>query len=235
MPVIRIVLIFIWTGLMVPLSIILRVIFFNHRIPLVMARNQWGKVILWIAGLKMNVSGKEDLDFSKPRIYVANHSSYMDIPCLFAGLPVNLYFIAKAEVKKIPFVGIFMMATKMIFLDRTSRQKSIKSMNSAGELIKRGKSVLVFPEGTRSRTGELQNFKKGVFMLAYNSGLSVVPVHLEGTNHVMPSDALVVKPGRVQMTIGQSIDSSDFNSIQEFMDHTKAAMVVLKENNEKKG
>ena len=80
-----------------------------------MARNHWGKTILWIAGLKMTVEGVNKLDFSEPRIYVANHSSYMDIPCLFAGLPVNLYFIAKAEVKKIPFVGVFMMATKMIF------------------------------------------------------------------------------------------------------------------------
>ena len=131
MPVIRIVLIFIWTGLMVPLSLILRVIFLNHKIPLIMARNHWGKVILWIAGLKLSVKGQSELDFSQPRIYVANHSSYMDIPCLFAGLPVNLYFIAKAEVKKIPFVGVFMMATRMIFLDRSSRQKSINSMNSA--------------------------------------------------------------------------------------------------------
>ncbi|MDW3194170.1 MAG: lysophospholipid acyltransferase family protein [Cytophagales bacterium] len=194
-----------------------------------MARNQWGKVILWIAGLKLSIKGQSELDFSQPRIYVANHSSYMDIPCLFAGLPVNLYFIAKAEVKKIPFVGIFMMATKMIFLDRGSRQKSINSMNSAGELIKKGKSVLVFPEGTRSRTGSLQTFKKGAFMLAYNSGLSVVPVHLEGTNHVMPSDSLSIKPGKVQMTIGTPISSSDFSDVQSFMDSTKASMLALKE------
>lgn len=194
-----------------------------------MARNHWGKMILWIAGLKMSVKGKHELDFGEPRIYVANHSSYMDIPCLFAGLPVNLYFIAKAEVKKIPFVGLFMMATRMIFLDRTSRQQSIKSMNSAGELIKKGKSVLVFPEGTRSRTGALKNFKKGVFMLAYNSGLSVVPIHLEGTNHVMPSDSWTVKPGQVKMTIGQPICSSDFSDIHSFMDHTKESMLALKD------
>lgn len=194
-----------------------------------MARNHWGKMILWIAGLKMSVKGQHKLDFGEPRIYVANHSSYMDIPCLFAGLPVNLYFIAKAEVKKIPFVGLFMMATRMIFLDRTSRQQSIKSMNSAGELIKKGKSVLVFPEGTRSRTGALKNFKKGVFMLAYNSGLSVVPVHLEGTNHVMPSNSWMVKPGQVKMTIGQPICSSDFSDIHSFMDHTKESMLALKD------
>ncbi len=227
MPVVRIIFIFIWTGLMVPLSLILRVIFLNHSIPLVMARNHWGKMILWIAGLKMTVKGKADLDFNEPRIYVANHFSYMDIPCLFTGLPVNLYFIAKAEVKKIPFVGFFMMATKMIFLDRSSRQKSISSMNSAGELIKNGKSVLVFPEGTRSRTGVIQNFKKGVFTLAFNSGLSVVPIHIEGTNRVMPSNSWKVRPGKVQMTMGQPICSSDFSDIQSFMDHTKASMLSL--------
>ena len=192
-----------------------------------MARNHWGKVILWIAGLKLSVKGRTELDFSVPRIYVANHSSYMDIPCLFAGLPVNLYFIAKAEVKKIPFVGVFMMATKMIFLDKASRQKSIKNMNNAGELIKKGKSVLVFPEGTRSRNGKLQNFKKGVFMLAYNSGLSVVPVYLKGTNQVMPSDALRVKPGLVQMTIGQPINSAEFSDIQLFIDHTREEMLTM--------
>lgn len=192
-----------------------------------MARNQWGKVILWISGLKLRVRGHEQLDFSKPRIYIANHSSYMDIPCLFAGLPVNLYFIAKSEVKKIPFVGIFMMATRMIFLDRTSRQKSIKSMNDAGDLIKKGKSVLVFPEGTRSRTGTIQTFKKGAFMLAYNANLSIVPILLEGTNKVMPSDSLKVKPGKVLMTVGQPIDSNNFSDASSFMAHAKASMMSL--------
>lgn len=227
MPFLRIVFIFIWTGLMVPLSLILRVLFFNHKIPLIMARHHWGKMILWFSGLKMSIHGVEKLDFSEPRIYVANHSSYMDIPCLFVGLPVNLYFIAKEEVKKIPFVGLFMMATKMIFLNRKNRQKAISSMNSAAELIKKGKSVLVFPEGTRSRDGSVKSFKKGVFALAYNNGLPVVPVLLEGANQVMPADSWLVRPGKVKMSIGQPICGNDYSSLDAFTQGTRESMIAL--------
>lgn len=195
-----------------------------------MARNHWGKGILWISGLKMNIDGADQLDFSPPRIYVANHSSYMDIPCLFVGLPVNLYFIAKAEVKKIPFVGLFMMATRMIFVDRKNRMKAVSSMNSAAELIKKGKSVLVFPEGTRSRDGSVKSFKKGVFVLAYNAGLPVVPVLLEGTNQVMAPDSLMVTPGQVQMTIGQPVMGNDHSSPEAFMNSTREAMIDLKKD-----
>ncbi len=224
---IRTIFIFLWTGILVPLSLVISKLTSDHRIPLRMARSPWGKGVLFLSGLKLQVQGLDRLDVNQPHIYVSNHSSYMDIPCLFAGLPIDLYFIAKSQVKKIPFVGFFMKATQMIFIDQTTRQKAIESMNEAGELIRKGKSVLVFPEGTRSAGNEIRSFKKGVFALAKNAGIPVVPLALRGTHDRMPSGSLSIKPGQVQLSIGDPILAEDFDNLQDFMSSARTKMMEL--------
>jgi len=223
----RIFAIFLWTGVMVPWSLIVSKIRGDHRIPLRMARSPWGKGVLFLSGLKLAVRGLEQFDSSEPRIYIANHSSYLDIPCLFAALPVNLYFIAKEEVKKIPFVGFFMKATQMIFIDRSSRQAAIDSMNEAGDLIKKGRSVLVFPEGSRKGGQDVHPFKKGAFVLARQAGIPVVPVALTGTNQLMPSGSLSIKPGSVTLQVGQPIHGADYETVQDFMHSVRRQIVSL--------
>lgn len=224
----RVILIFIWTGLMVPLSLILRVVFANHTIPLIMARNQWGKVVLWLAGVRLIVSGVNKIAFGEPRIYIANHSSYLDIPCLFVALPINLYFIAKAEVKKIPFVGFFMKATKMIFLDRSGGKTAIESMNKSADLIKAGKSVLVFPEGTRSLDGEIKSFKKGAFVLARNANIPVVPIGLKGAELALPPDSFVIRPHKVVLEVGAPILGENFDNVESFIEEVRNQTILLR-------
>lgn len=141
-----------------------------------MARNQWAPGILWICGVRMKVYGLENLDHTQPYVFVANHQSYLDIPYLFRATPMNLYFIAKKELKKIPFLGWYMMATGMIFIDRSNRAKSIASLEKSATLVHDGKSVLLFPEGTRSKGGYLSAFKKGPFMLASKADVPIAPV-----------------------------------------------------------
>ncbi len=185
---------------MITSSILLMLVTFNRRLPVAMARNQWAPGILWICGVKLKVTGLENLDTSQPYVFVANHQSYLDIPFLFNAIPINLYFIAKKEIKWIPFIGWYMMATGMIFIDRSNRIKSIASLNKSAKLVHDGKSVLLFPEGTRSRDGYLADFKKGPFKLAEKAQVPVVPVGIMEDGHSfelnkMKSTKVVVNVG----------------------------------------
>lgn len=141
-----------------------------------MARTMWAPVILWVCGVKLKVSGLENVNVDHSYVLVSNHQSFLDIPVLFRALIINLYFVAKKELKKIPFLGWYMMATGMIFIDRSNRNKSIASLQRAAKLIQKGKSVIMFPEGTRSKDGYLADFKKGPFMLARQADVEVLPV-----------------------------------------------------------
>lgn len=170
-----------------------------------MARNQWAPGVLWIYGIKLEVSGKEYLDNKSSYVFVSNHQSFLDIPILFFAIPVNLYFVAKKELKFIPFLGWYMIATGMIFIDRTNRLKSLESLNKAARLISNGKSVLMFPEGTRNSNSSLQHFKKGPFVLARAADVAVVPVGIQA-NHDLKKAWL--KRSVVRIGIGRPFQSN---------------------------
>lgn len=165
-----------WSILMISSSLILILFTWNPRYSVKMARIHWAPGILWICGVRLKVFGADYLDRTASYVFVSNHQSYLDIPFLFRAIPVNLYFVAKKELKKIPFLGWYMLATGMIFIDRSNRLKSVESLRKAARLIHDGKSVIMFPEGTRSRDGQLAAFKKGPFMLARQADVAVVPV-----------------------------------------------------------
>ncbi len=170
-----------WSVLMITSSLIVLLGTWNPKHSVTMARTMWSPMILWICGVRLQVSGLEHVDANKPYVLVCNHQSYLDIPVLFRSIIVNLYFVAKKELKKVPFLGWYMMATGMIFIDRTNRNKAIDSLKRAAALIRNGKSVIMFPEGTRSKDGYLAVFKKGPFMLARQADVSVLPVGISET------------------------------------------------------
>lgn len=167
---------------MISLSLVLMVLLWNPRIPVTMARTMWAPGVLWICGIRISVSGADHLQPNQPYVFVSNHQAYLDIPMLFRAIPVNLYFVAKKELKKVPFLGWYMMATGMIFIDRTNRSKSIASLKRAAKLIHDGKNVIMFPEGTRSQNGQVNPFKKGPFVLAQEADVAVVPVGIHEAN-----------------------------------------------------
>lgn len=158
-----------------------------------------------------------------PVIVVSNHSSFLDIPLICRTIPVNLHFTAKSQVKKMPLFGIYMMATGMIFIDRTNRQKAINSINEAANLIRSGKNVLIYPEGRRSTNGQIGKFKKGAFHLAIKSGADIVPVGIKGAAEVWPKSILRLHPGKVDVVIGKRIPSTDYaeNTVEEFSSYTQ--------------
>ena len=167
----------------------------------------WGKSILWASGIKVNVKGLSNLDFSGPCVFMCNHQSNFDILVLFAALPAQFRWIAKAELFKIPLFASAMRGAGYISIDRKNRTSAIKSIAAAAEKIRNGVCVMIFPEGTRSPDGKIGNFKKGGFYLARDAGVPIVPLVINGTWSIMSKDSLKITPGNVQLSILPPIDT----------------------------
>jgi 1-acyl-sn-glycerol-3-phosphate acyltransferase len=136
---------------------------------------------------------------------VANHRSFYDIPALVGGVPTNLRFLAKKEVRKIPFLGLYAAAMGMVFIDRSDSEASRTSVDLMSELLEDGASMASYPEGTRSRSGELLPFKTGSFVAAIKAGVPVVPVSISGSERVLPADGFSPRPGLIRVSVGEPI------------------------------
>ena len=161
----------------------------------------WARGILRVCGIKVKVKGKSGLNPAVPRIYMVNHQSFFDIFILLAHLPVDFKFILKRELMRIPLLGPAMKGAKYIAIERDDPRKAVQSMNQAAQQIKQGASVLIFPEGTRSRDGRLQPFKKGGFSLAVKAGCDIVPVVIRGSARIASKGSLRIQKGWVEMHI----------------------------------
>lgn len=194
-----------------------------------MARKIWAPGMLFFYGAKVETVGLENIDRSKPYIYIANHQSFVDIPVLFAALDVNIYFIAKEELKKMPFIGWYMTAVGMIFIDRSDRRKSLLSLKKAASIIDGGKNVIMFPEGTRTKDGKIGSFKKGTFVLASMANVDLLPIKLENTAKIWNPNNQKISAGNVKVTVGKSIDTSDLNgkNMNEFIETTRDNLMAL--------
>jgi 1-acyl-sn-glycerol-3-phosphate acyltransferase len=168
----------------------------------------WGKSILVVSRIKVSVKGLSNIDPSSPYIYMPNHQSNFDIPVLLGHLTVQFRWLAKKELFKIPIFGHAMRNVGYISIDRSDRQSAFESLKKAAEKIKSGVSVLIFPEGTRSRDDKIRPFKKGGFVMAIDSGVPIVPVVITGTRAIMPKGRFRVYPGHVSMVIHKPIETS---------------------------
>jgi 1-acyl-sn-glycerol-3-phosphate acyltransferase len=170
----------------------------------------WAKCVLALSNIKVTVKGLSNLKPGRSYIYMPNHMSNFDIPVLQAYLPVQFRWLAKAELYKIPIFGHAMKRAGYISIDRFDRKSAIESLNQAAKIIRNGVSVIIFPEGTRSRTQNIQPFKKGGFFLAVDSGVSIVPIIIHGTEEIMPKKKMLIKPGNVILEITKPIKSSNY-------------------------
>jgi 1-acyl-sn-glycerol-3-phosphate acyltransferase len=189
----------------------------------------WAKAILWVCGVKVVVRNLEDLDRSLPRVYVSNHQSYFDIFVLLAHLPVHFKFVLKQELMRIPLLGPAMRGAGYIAIDRGDPRKAIRGMNEAAEKVKAGASILVFPEGTRSLDGELQEFKPGGFHLALKAGCEIVPLAILKSRFIVPKGSLRVQRGTCSLLVGKPIPVRDFTrkNMPELMARVRQAMIEL--------
>ena len=167
----------------------------------------WSWLILKTSGIRVRVEGLENVNPGEARIYCANHASAMDIPILFVNLPVQFRFLAKRSLFHLPFLGWHLRRSGHISIDRGRVREAMKGFDQAAQKIREGKTVVTFPEGRRSRSGELRPFKSGSFLLAILSGVPVVPITLNGTRAVLVPDTYHVRSGQTEMIIHPPIST----------------------------
>jgi 1-acyl-sn-glycerol-3-phosphate acyltransferase len=167
----------------------------------------WSRLILRTTGVHVDVAGLERLVPGRTYLFVANHQSIYDIPILFWSLPYQLRIIAKESLGRVPFLGWHLRRTGHMLVDRR-RPNRTAIFSWASRLSSSGLSLIVFPEGTRSRDGRVRRFKGGGFYLALEAGMAVVPLSVVGSRHVMLKGRLATYPGRVRLVVHDPIDTS---------------------------
>lgn len=173
----------------------------------------WTWIILWAGRVSLKVSGLDNIDPGQQYIFMVNHQSNVDIPVLVESLPqFQLRWVAKRELLRVPFFGWAMWATKHVTVDRADPQDAVRSLKVAQERMAAGISIVVFPEGTRSRDGKLQRFKKGGFLLAAQAGKPVVPVTINGSGRLLPSGAFQLRPGTIEVTVDKPVSVEGFRA-----------------------
>jgi 1-acyl-sn-glycerol-3-phosphate acyltransferase len=169
---------------------------------------RWSRYLLAVSFVRAEVRGAEKLDPQTSYVVVANHSSYMDIPSLYAALPLELRFFAKKGLFSIPLMGWHLHRAGHLPVVRGDARKSLKSMSEGARLIReRGISVLLFPEGGRTEAG-VRPFKEGAAYIAIKAGVPVVPVGLMNVRGVLPMHSLLLRPGTVEVHIGDPIETA---------------------------
>jgi 1-acyl-sn-glycerol-3-phosphate acyltransferase len=149
----------------------------------------------------------------RPYIIISNHTSHYDIPAVFATIPASVRMVGKKELFNIPFFGWSMRRHEFVCIDRRNREQAVKDLSKARDLMQSGVVIWIAAEGTRSRTGQLQAFKKGVFMLAIDAQAVIVPMMIEGANRILPPDTLKFSTGeQVTVHVGPCVDTAGFTA-----------------------
>jgi 1-acyl-sn-glycerol-3-phosphate acyltransferase len=169
----------------------------------------WGaRNWLRLTGVKVKVTGREQLDPKQPYVFVSNHRSYLDAGPLFAYTGRRMGLVAKKELLKAPILGYGMGFVNVIAIDRSNRERAVETLKTATGLLRSGVSFGVCPEGTRARPGEMLPFKKGAFHMAVKAGVPIVPVALKNSDVLMGKGMGEAWPGTIEMVMLPPVDTS---------------------------
>ncbi|MCH7613506.1 MAG: 1-acyl-sn-glycerol-3-phosphate acyltransferase [Candidatus Marinimicrobia bacterium] len=186
----------------------------------------WSKIILFVSGVPYSVDGLENLDPNKQYVFVSNHESAFDILLIVASLPYQLVFLSKIELRKIPFMGWAMVLGRHIFVNRKNRKAALASLETARESLKKyPRSIVIFPEGSRSLDGHMKPFKKGGIILGIQTNLPIVPMGICGTFDVVKKGTFSIQPKPIRLIIGQPIDTSEY----EYNDRNQVTEILRNE------
>jgi 1-acyl-sn-glycerol-3-phosphate acyltransferase len=195
-------------------------------LPIWMGRKAWGPLGLFFAGAKLEVVRMPALP-PGPVIFASNHESVLDIWVLFCVLQRSFRFIAKEELFRLPIFGWYMRVGGHIPVDRSNNQRAVASLAKAGDTVRAGTSIIVFPEGTRSRTGRIQPFKKGPFVVAKQAGVPVIPIAISGSGAVTPSQHVAVYPGPIRVVAGEPVDPAQFPDKESLLVEVRRRIIEL--------
>jgi 1-acyl-sn-glycerol-3-phosphate acyltransferase len=172
----------------------------------------WARMILSTVGIQVEVSGLENIDITKPHLYIANHLSAMDIPVLYAKLNFPFRIMAKQELFRYPVLGWHLWRSGQIPINSESALASMRSINRAVESLRAGMPLVVFPEGGRSENGLVQPFQRGAFYAAIKAQVEIVPVALIGTFEMLPMNSFHIRPRPVKMVMGSAIATTGYGT-----------------------
>ncbi len=168
----------------------------------------WGRFCTRLMGITVEITGQELYNPDGNYLIVSNHAGMADIPLILGSIPLNMRFVAKEELGKIPVFGWAIKQAGYVMIKRGQSKEALKSLFKAIEVLKNGRSVHIFPEGTRSETGAIQPFKRGAFLIAEKSDAPILPVSIIGSNRITPKKSLRIRKSTVQLIIGQPIETS---------------------------
>ena len=185
----------------------------------------WARINAFVMLMDVTIEGKENLIPGQSYVLAANHLSLVDIYVLYGFTGLDLKWVMKNELRKVPILGLACELMGHVYVNRTDTESALASIASAKERITDGMCVVFFPEGTRSRTVALRSFKKGAFRMALDLGIPVVPVSIHNTNRVLPSDTLQWRPGKVKLVFHQPLSVEESTDINQFAVQTRTTIV----------
>lgn len=168
----------------------------------------WARSVVRAAGIELRSENIERMLPDQKYILIANHTSYLDIPCLLATFPQPLRFMAKQSLFKIPIFGWALSAAGFVPVDRKNRKKAVRSFELAADRIRRGNSIVIFPEEGRSSQRQMRPFQRGAFLLALKAELPILPLAIDGTIGVLPVGSRRLTPGEVTIRVGESFPTA---------------------------
>jgi 1-acyl-sn-glycerol-3-phosphate acyltransferase len=189
--------------------------------------SNWARLICWLTPVWVTVKGVENADPLKTYVVVCNHQSQYDIFLVYGWLKLDLKWVLKAEIRKIPGVGIGCEKAGHVYVDRNNPEMARKAVSDALDSVGDGVGLLFFPEGTRSPDGKLKPFKKGAFRVAVSQKLPILPVTLIGTRDIQKPKSLMVFPGKIEMVIHPAIEpagTEDAEIIRDLITRTRQAI-----------
>jgi 1-acyl-sn-glycerol-3-phosphate acyltransferase len=188
----------------------------------------WAYTILAVSLVRTEIKNKEKIQKGTSYIIISNHQSLYDIISLVTTLGIQYRWFIKREVLKVPLFGHGLYASRNIFIDRRNTERAIESINRGIKRLPQGASIMVFAEGTRSPDGQIHEFKKGGFMVAIAHKMPILPVTVNGSRRVMPKGNLVFKPGKIQVVVGEPIDTSGYTAymVDELISKTRQAVMA---------
>lgn len=174
----------------------------------------WSLLNLFLSGTRVKIHGKEKIEKGRTYIVMSNHQSLFDVWALIGKIPLQLRWIVKMEIRNVPIFGYALERMGHVYVDRKNRSTAFGSMDEAVMKIKQGISIIIFPEGTRSKDGNLLRFRRGGAVIALKAGIPILPVTVNGSRFALPKDTLDLMPGRIEIVVGDVIDTGQFKESQ---------------------